>query len=203
MSKLELIEDCSPYFIRFHDPNIDKIFAICDNEMENKTWNEDFTHSKFSTINSVKISETCVLFKLFEINLDRISMFVSKPGLYFRAHKDGIDHHFSLNYTYKILDDRCLTSWYSDKELARYPLLKISGIKQSRECLRFDPKNHTPLKTMIAKPNELILFNTEIFHAWDNSRSENIRMILTLRLKDYSKENTMFEDAKKVLMSNL
>jgi hypothetical protein len=34
----------------------------------------------------------------------------------------------------------------------------------------------------------IILFNTNIFHDFDNTRSNNIRVMLTLRLKKYDEE---------------
>lgn len=195
--KLSLIEDCSPYYIRFSDPNIESIFHICDNEMLGKKFPYGFAHHLFSKDAALQIKDSCGLFNIFDLNLKRISMFVSQPGLYYRAHKDGFDHHFSLNYTYKILDKNCVTNWYSDTDLQSYSISSLG--KKSRECVNFNPNNHTPLKTMTAEPNELILFNTEIFHDWNNKESKNIRMILTLRLKDYSLKNTMFEDAREKL----
>ena len=50
---------------------------------------------------------------------------------------------------------------------------------------------------MVAKPNEMILFNTDIFHSWDNTKSDKSRRILTLRAKNYS--TFYFDDAKKIL----
>lgn len=195
--KITIIEDCSPYYIRFLDSDIDQIFSICDNEIEDKKFYFPFTHYIFSKKNALRMKEKCELFKIFDLDLRRISMFVSRPGLYYQAHKDGLNAHFSLNYTYKVLDDKCVTNWYSDEECKNYTIGNFH--LKSRECLGFDPTKHTPIKSMTAKPNELILFNTELYHDWSNKESKNIRMILTLRLRDYSKENTMFEDAKEKL----
>jgi hypothetical protein len=194
-----MIEDCSPYYVRFSDPAIEKIFNICDRELNGVIFTKDFTHYKFSEKHALEIKDVCPLFGLFDLNLQRVSVFVSGPGMYYLAHKDGFNHHWSLNYTYKILDEECKTNWYSDEELKRYPIGNLHRL--SRECLGFRPERHKPLKTMTATPNELILFNTEIFHDWDNRSSQNSRMILTLRLKNYEKGPAMFEDAKKILLS--
>lgn len=194
---LSLIEDCSPYYVRFCDPDLGKIFDICDKELQGVIFTKDFTHHKFSEKHALEVKSVCSLFDMFDLNLKRVSMFVSRPGMYYLAHKDGFNHHWSLNYTYKILDGECKTNWYSDEDLKRYPI--GNSHRLSRECLGFKPERHIPLKTMTAKPNELILFNTEIFHDWDNRSSPNFRMILTLRLKDYNQGPTMFEDAKEKL----
>jgi len=50
---------------------------------------------------------------------------------------------------------------------------------------------------MTAKPNECILFNTDIWHDFDNSQSTNRRMVLTLRVNNPS--TFYFDDAKKAL----
>jgi hypothetical protein len=50
---------------------------------------------------------------------------------------------------------------------------------------------------MIAIQGECILFNTDIYHDFDNRYSENERIILTLR-PTFSQSIT-FEDAKQIL----
>ena len=111
--------------------------------------------------------------------------------------KDSLYQRFSINYTIQIADEKCVTSWYSDDDLKHYPIDFLKG--HSRECEGFNPKNHTPLKSMIAKPGECILFNTDLFHDWDNSQSDNYRIILTLRIKQPCVGQTYFEDAKKII----
>jgi hypothetical protein len=138
---------------------------------------------------------------------ERVSFFISKPGLYYRAHKDGLDTRFSINYTVKILDDKCVTSWYCDDDLKDYQIDPLSVESRrnpltavsSRECVGFVKSNHIPTKTMIAKQGEVILFNTDLFHDWDNTTSVNERVVLTLRIAKPLKSKTYFEDAKRIL----
>ncbi|MFZ9646005.1 MAG: hypothetical protein ACO29M_04920 [Fluviibacter sp.] len=126
----------------------------------------------------------------------RVSLFVTQPGFYYRAHKDGLNHRYSINYTVKILDDKCVTSWYRDVDLQQYPIDNLSN-RTSRECAGFDKTKHSPMMSMTAVQNEVVLFNTDLFHDFDNSRSTNERMILTLR--DIKPGMVYFDDAKSKL----
>jgi hypothetical protein len=124
-------------------------------------------------------------------------MFITKGGRYYRAHKDGIDNRISLNYTVEILDDKCVTNWYNDDDLAEYNMEGLAWDNASREAKGFDKTKHIPIKSMIARPNECILFNTDIWHDFDNSSSTNRRLVLTLRVNNYG--TFYFDDARKVL----
>jgi hypothetical protein len=54
-----------------------------------------------------------------------------------------------------------------------------------------------PLKSMVAIQGECILFNTDIYHDWDNTQSNNERIVLTLRLENPGL--MYFDDVKKIL----
>lgn len=197
-SEFTIIEDCSPYYIRFTHSNIDDIIKLASDAMAEYTFSEKWTVQNLDHAVVKKIKNLCPLFDVFDLSVHRLSMFVSQPGLYYRAHKDGPNHRFSINYTVKILDNKCVTSWYSDEDLQKYTIDYLGG--RSRECVDFDKSAHTPLKSMVAVPGECILFNTDIFHDWDNQASKNERMVLTLRLKDYSQPNSSFQDARDTLL---
>jgi len=193
-----IIEDCSPYYIRFTHDGLDKIIDICKKGMEGVEFEQTFKHYKFPEEIRQEILATTPLSQSLDLNQDRASMFVTKGGRYYRAHKDGVHTRISLNYTVEILDDTCVTSWYSDDELSKYPLEGLDWQwPLSREAKGFDKSKHIPLKSMTAKPNECILFNTDIWHDFDNSQSINRRMVLTLRVNDVA--NFYFDDAKKAL----
>ena len=68
---------------------------------------------------------------------------------------------------------------------------------QSRVIRDFKFDKEQPVKQMTAKPNEVLLFNTDLWHNWDNSASDKERVILTLRTKEPA--NFYFEDARKIL----
>jgi hypothetical protein len=191
-----IIEDCSPFYIRFTHNNIKSIIDIVLEESEKETFVKGFTHYKFNLDSSNKIMQKCPLVKDLQLNHDRVSLFVTQPGYYYRAHKDGLSTRYSINYTVKVLDDKCVTNWYDDKDLENYEIDNLPR-KNSRECIGFVKENHKPLKTMTAVQGECILFNTDIFHDFDNNNSKNERMVLTLRDVDVS--NVYFEDVKRIL----
>jgi len=196
---IEIIEDVSPYFLRLNHSGLDNVIDKCLLYIKGLTFDSTgFTHYKFSTDQAKDILDSVPFSSLFNFNLERVSLFVTAPGYYYRAHKDGLDHRFSINYTVKILDDKCVTSWYSDSDLDVYG---IDNLKQkiSRECEGFNKNKHQPLKSMTAKAKECILFNTDIFHDFDNSKSLNERIVLTLR--DVNPGQIYFEEAKNRILS--
>jgi hypothetical protein len=158
--------------------------------------------SRFNLPLAHSILDSTPLSKDLSLRKDRVSYFVSGPGFYYRAHKDGWPgDRYSLNYTLSVKDEKCVTNWYNDEDLENYPIQNygVAGgnVKNSRECVGFDKLKHTPIKSMIAKQGECILFNTDIFHDFDNRESENYRVILTLR--NDPPDSFYFEDARKVL----
>jgi hypothetical protein len=165
--------------------------------MEGVELNQTFTHYRFPPEIRQKVLCSTPLTQSLDLDQTRASMFVTNGGRYYQAHKDGINNRISLNYTVEILDDTCVTSWYSDKDITGYEIVGLDWKQPSREAKGFDKSKHTPLKSMTAKPNECILFNTNIWHDFDNSRSTNRRMVLTLRVKN--NETFYFDDAKKAL----
>lgn len=191
-----IIEDCSPYYIRFTYPGVKRVIDFCNQRIPEIGLG--FEHYRLAPEDGANLLNLVPMTKQIPLMKNRASLFITAPGVSYRAHKDGPDHRFSINYTVKILDDQCVTSWYSDQSMKDYPIDTVGGV--SRECKGFDKNNHTPIKTMTAKPNEVILFNTEIFHAWDNSRSNNSRVVLTLRAIDPGK--MYFEDAKQLLFGS-
>lgn len=193
---IEIIEDCSPYYIRFKHPGINDIIELYSSFLPDiDNLKSSFSHLKLPIDQAKQIINLCPLSQYVSFNQNRISGFVSKPGLYYRAHKDGRDHRFSINYTVKILDNNCITSWYSDQDLQDYVIDDLGGY--SRECINFDKSKHKPIKQMVAKQSEGILFNTDIFHDWDNSTSSNERVVLTLRANNPG--DVYFKDIKQVL----
>jgi hypothetical protein len=208
--KYTIIEDCSPYYIRFTHDGINDLVKYCQsllstevlqtpvNEFQHKHYVGNFKNLKLTMEQSKKILDILLPAKQLNFIKERVSLFITKPGFYYRAHKDGKNHRCSLNYTIQILDDKCVTSWYNDKDLKDYNMDPLH--LNSRECLGFVKENHNPVKTMVAQPNEAILFNTEIFHDWDNTNSENYRVVLTLRSQNPG--DFYFDDVKKLLFES-
>jgi len=197
--KYEIIEDCSPYYIRYTHEGISDVIDYC-NECTPIHNGKQFRHHILPETNALTMLSLIPESKQLALMTSRVSLFISKPGLYYRAHKDGLDNRFSINYVSKVLDDKCVTSWYSDDDLKDYTIDNLPS-KSSRECVGFIKEKHTPIKSMIAKQNECILFNTDIFHDWDNRNSTNERVVLTLRMVKELRPQTYFEDARKILFN--
>ena len=196
---LTVIEDCSPYYIRFTHEKIEDVISFGNSFVPPiKSLLSDFTHLRLSNNDSKTMLSLVPISKQLDLEVKRVKLFISKPGLYYPPHKDGPFCRFSINYTIRVLDDKCVTSWYSDQDLIGYDF--SSEKSKPRKSLSFDKEKHIPLKTMIAKPNEGILFNTDIFHDWDNN-SPNERVVLTLHTSRSVKSNTYFDDAKKILFN--
>jgi len=192
-----IIEDCSPYYIRFTHAGLDLVINKCAEFVKDIDFtNQQFIHYKHPAAEAQTLLSIIPMSTQFKLMKNRVSTFVTQPGKHYRAHKDGLDNRVSINYTVKILDSDCVTSWYSDDDLKNYPIDNLAT-KSSRECIGFDSTRHTPLKSMTARQGECILFNTDIFHDFDNSRAKNERMVLTLRLVETSKY--YFADVKKIL----
>ena len=194
----KIIEDCSPYYIRFTHPEIENVISICKRVVAQTNYTAGFTHQILERPIADQILNLIPMSKQLRFLRHRVSMFITQPGHYYRAHKDGLNFHIGINYTINILDSDCIVNWYSDEELKDYPIDNLFG-KKSREADGFDRKKHTPLKSTTFIEGECILFNTEIFHDVDNTASSNQRVILTLRLA--YPEKIFFEDAKKILFS--
>jgi len=194
--KLTVLEDCSPYYIRLTHDGIDDIIKKCLEYSDGVNFKKfPFYHHLYRLGQADEILNLVPVAKDLKLNPGRVSLFVTQPGYYYRPHKDGVNHRVSLNYTIKILDNKCVTSWYDDESLKSYPIDLLGG--RSREVDGFVKDKHTPLKSMTAIQGECILFNTEIFHDFDNSISTNERMVLTLRSKDPG--SLYFDDARKIL----
>jgi hypothetical protein len=199
--KYTIIEDCSPYYIRFTHDGIDEFLDYTKQHIPPNISNFPkwvaYNVAKYSRSIGESIVSKTPISKILNLKTNRVNFFISGPGLYYRAHKDGFPgDRYSINYPVLVQDDKCVTSWYSDEDCKNYRIDNLSS-RNSRECIGFDKTKHTPLKTMTARPGECVLFNTEIYHDWDNTASNNRRIILTLR--DVNSENIYFEDARKAL----
>ena len=194
--QLKIIEDCSPFFIRFTYKESERVFDICRREKYLDKPSK-FIHHAYPTDIAREILSSVPKAEELRLNLNRVSLFITKPHHDYRAHKDGVDMKFSLNFHVKVEDNLCKTSWYSDDDLKHYPINPLG--MNSRECHKFDKTKHTPLKSMVAQQGEVTLFNVDIFHGFDNSLSDNERWVLTLR--DVGNPRITFDEAKSILFS--
>ena len=195
-----IIEDCSPYYIRFTYPGIEKVIEYCSDEKFNydnmiEESGQSFIHHKLPINKATDLLNLMPLMDKLSIMNERVSLFVTKGGRNYRPHKDGLNVRCGINYNISIKDDKCVTSWYDNEELSIYPIDTLNG--RSREAAGFDSTKHTPLKSMTAVQGECVLFNTDIFHGFDNSQSNNTRVILTLRFNNPG--IVYYDNVKKLL----
>jgi hypothetical protein len=171
-----------------------------------------FDHDRFLTFDDAtgkEILEVTQLLPYLNLMEHRVSIFRTNGGYTSPVHKDGKNHRISINFGVRVLDDKCITSWYPDVISPEYkPEIvdltdrhMIDGQKSakkidSREFDDFDESKHKPIKNFVMKQGEAVLFNTDIWHRWNN-RSHADRAILTLRVNDPG--NFYFKDGKKVL----
>lgn len=205
--KYQIVEDCSPYYIRFTHAGIDAVINKCLEYTRWLTFTKGFTHHHYKADEAKDILAYVPMAEQLKLNPARVSMFVTNPGFYYGAHKDGVNHRYSLNYTVKVHDAECVTSWYSDDDLRDEEMsineLPSLGVRvnypESREIVGWDKTKYTPVKSMVAVQGEVILFNTDIWHDFDNTTSANQRMVLTLR--DVNPAFMYFDDAKDALFN--
>lgn len=208
--KFTIIEDCSPYYIRFTYPGIEKVIAKCNDLL----LTYKFDHDRFLTVDietGTDILEISCLTPYLDLISKRVTMFYTNGGYKSPVHKDGTNNRISINFGVKILDDKCTTSWYPNSlspevetgnmnltEKFKFNNKQAATVIKSREFHGFDENIHKPIKNFVMKQDEVVLFNTDIWHRWNN-RSTAERAILTLRVNNTG--NFYFKDAKKALFN--
>jgi len=189
-----IIEDCSPYYVRFTFDGLDKLIDFVANQNFKETnikVYEAYIHHNFNKELAQQVISMLPMSSMFDFKQNRVAIFETPPGQPRNGiHKDGVDTKVSFNIPIQILDSECVTSWFSDEELSDCDTLDPGALPYTRRPKEFSKRLRTPAKTLIVKPNEFILFNTDIWHRWDNSKSINSRKILTLRLNDNSLDFT-------------
>jgi len=199
-----IIEDCSPYYIKFKAVEHSTVVDICRTIIDSSSYSNDFVSQPLAQTD-VNALATCIpLFSKLQLNKQRVNLFVSQPSVYRPPHRDGADMKFGINYMIEVSDNKCLTNWYSDSLESRADYFEgfdDNGIQTRplRELRNYKYKEVEPAKSMTAAAGECVLFNVGLFHDWDNTQSSNRRIVLTLRPPP---GNSMsFEQAKQLLFS--
>jgi hypothetical protein len=193
-----IIEDCSPYYIRFTwDGLIELINNIAIRQIDLNTGlkRSGYIHYNFGPEMSDYIMSALPMKDTVCIDKNRVALFVTPPGGKSVIHKDGKAARYSINLPIIVADDQCITNWYSDESLNSF---KKENDDYSRVVV-IDSIVPEATKSITVQPNECILFNTDIYHSWDNGKSFNERKILTLR--DVDIENVFFNDIKEKLFT--
>ena len=193
-----IIEDCSPYYIRFKWEGLQEVISSISQQPLEKEEKYPGFQSQWLTKNAaIKINDM-LPFKNLGLRLSRFCIFDTYPDGGAGIHKDGMANKISINIALEILDDKCITAWYDDEQFKEWPVNTTTG--HSRNILRDWRKAATypAVKTMVACPGEAVLFNTNIYHAFWNKNSANSRKVLTLR----SEETPLpFDQIKKIMFA--
>jgi len=166
-------------------PNAIEIANVCRARCD-RVFKRFFVSEPLQRIEVESIIELFPSFNQLQLLDSRVNIFVSEPGLYSPPHKDGADMQFGINIPIEIADDECITNWYSDESLSNYEYYagvdNLLGMKRYvRQIQNYQVDACSPIASTTMKPDECMLFNVNCFHDWDNRRSTNRRIILTLR----------------------
>ena len=93
-----VVEDQAPYYMRCSHPGQEEIVRICQEYLAGLKPADHFTHHKVDPQTAQRIADLIPIGQHIPIMLERISLFITPPGVYYPAHKDGVDHRCSLNY---------------------------------------------------------------------------------------------------------
>lgn len=194
-----IIEDCSPYYIRFKHTGIENLIHTAQSKIVNYKGTPDVFHHKLDYYSGLDILNVTPLKDIFTFQRDRVSFLVTKPNARSNIH---IDHaSISINYGISILDTQCTTSWY-DNESIDNTFNPVCGMPYNRFVVNhniFHSNPVTPIKSFTHIQGECVLINTDLYHDFNNSSSHNERIILTLRI--YPHDSVNFNDASKLLLS--
>ena len=197
MTKFKIIEDCSPYYIKFTYPEYAEDFKLMKDISDTLTFSP-WRYDKPTTINyhaanldkkqKDYISENNECAKVLGLKMCGFNM-TGKHGLgaiHLDRNKLG-PCPYKVMYGVKILDDTCVTSWYNSEDVTPVDNFYIDN----------DTPEPTPVATTILTVNEAVLFNTGIYHKWVNYGT-NDRILSNF----YDPSGTTtFEEAKNILFS--
>jgi hypothetical protein len=196
-----IIEDCSPYYVRFTFEGLDKIVQFIKEHdhlvhLHNKFIG--YSHLDFHEDIALQIMDMLPMSNLVPFNKERVAIFETPPGGGCGIHKDGMWSLTSFNIIIETHDELCETTFYSDIEMRHS---QPTGMPYVRHI--FSDYNKLamfkPIKSMVAKEGEMILFNPNIWHAWQNIKSPYKRRVVTLRLVDPSA--VTFDEMKNKLFT--
>jgi hypothetical protein len=154
-----------------------------------------YRHLDYHEDIALKIMDMLPMSDLVPFNKERLAIFETPPGGGCGIHKDGMWSLTSFNITLEAHDELCETTFYSDAQMIGEP----EGMPYVRNIFPDYTKmwRFPAVKRMVAKEGEMILFNPNIWHAWQNIRSPHRRRAVTMRLIDPGA--VTFEDMKKKL----
>ena len=195
-----IIEDSSPYYIRFTFTGLNHVLNFVSNQVPINIKNYlGYSHDTLDIKTSEQIISMLPMSTQIDFKKDRVAIFTTMSGGGSGIHKDGLNNRLSINLHLHILDDKCTTYWYEDKLFENLTLVGDTNYTRNVYPDYKTMNKFQSIKTMVAQPNEMVLFNTDIYHSWSNLNSKNYRKILTLRPQNSG--TFYFDDAKKLLFN--
>lgn len=184
-----IIEDQSPYFIKFFIKDYESKISQFNSILPEYLFSDEITNNENYIIYDLNNNEREIFFKLFSCeNIikwnDMIRIVSVKKGFTGPLHKDGTYNTpiSNLNIGLSIKDKFCKTYWFNDTNiLSRRRKLMLDNKQITARISNANWKILEPDATTVLHQNELIVFNADIFHTWDNSSSEHARVTLKLR----------------------
>jgi hypothetical protein len=186
-----------PYYAAFTDPSVDAVRArVADLSIEYSQY-QKFKHLALPPSVGAELISLIPGHEKLCLQAGRVSLFITPPRTYYRAHKDGFDLRFGVNYPIAIVDEKANTRFYEDQSIdSRYQVAPDG--KPSREVIGFNPFVVKPACSFTMRPNELVVLNVEKYHDFHN-RSDSHRVILTFRSRDLS---LSFDDVVRVFLGD-
>lgn len=184
---MKIISLVAPYYCVVEHENQQQIIdyaqqLLADGDFEFSRGDHNFRHQRLKKTDCQTLLNWSPLTKIKTGLKPYASIFSTGPGHYYRAHKDGQNIRAALNYIIEVHDSCCVTSWYDDQIETHYQIDRLGGV--SRELQNFQKQNHRAQCSQIFSQNQCVVFNTDIYHDFDNTSSANSRHVLTLRFSE-------------------
>jgi hypothetical protein len=203
-----ILEDCSPYYVRFTHPDIDKIVAICQAQNIDAVGPEipatrvGIRPSNFKTVrldaaSSAGIAPCLPWDSTFPNSV--YTLFVSDPGLQFPIHKDAAADNFGINYVVQVQDNGSKTHWYDEADITSHITVAYNTDSIVSRTVTTGDYKPTPIKTLAYEPGvaQGVLLNIGMYHSFENTSATNRRIIMITRCPSNSQYD--FATAKKMM----
>ena len=194
--KYEILEDCSPFYIRFTFDGLKDVVNLATKIIPEKVSSyRGYQHEFFNRQDARRVFSMLPMSNVIDFRL--ASVFTTPPDGGCGVHKDGLDHKVSYNIPLQVLDDQCVTTWYDDSQFENVEVRTLGGYTRNvfHDWRALDQLR--PVKSVVARPGEMLLFNTDIYHAWYNKSPTNTRKMLLLR--SVNPELLSFEQVKSII----
>lgn len=197
-----IIEDCSPYYIRFKWEGLQEVISSISQQPLEKEEKYPGYQNQWLTIEAAEKINAALPFNNLGLRLTRFCIFDTYPDGGMGIHTDGWTteagintNEIGINIALEILDDKCITAWYDHDQFKDWPATTTSWSKNILRDWR-KAATYPTVKTTNMRPGEAILLNTAIYHNVWNKHSPNNRKVLTLRPKN---NIIPFAEIKKIM----